>query len=58
MWCFVFPIHNFQIVIVNGGMMKCGGWCENVKLQMDKYNLKMCVFTINMSDYDVVISIE
>jgi len=30
--CDVYPITNFQIMITNGGMMKCGGWLENVKL--------------------------
>jgi hypothetical protein len=32
--CFVRPISNFQILITNGGTMKCGGYYENVKLQM------------------------
>jgi hypothetical protein len=32
--CYVYPISNFQIMISNGGTMKCGGRCENVKLQM------------------------
>jgi hypothetical protein len=25
--CFVHSVHNFQIVITDGGMMKCGGRC-------------------------------
>jgi hypothetical protein len=28
---FVRLISNFQIIIVNGGTMKCGGRCENVQ---------------------------
>ena len=31
---FIHPINNFQGLIANGGTMKCGGCCENVKLQM------------------------
>jgi hypothetical protein len=27
-------LDNFQIMVANGGMMKCGGKCKNVKLQM------------------------
>jgi hypothetical protein len=30
--CFVHLVHNFQIMIASGVMMKCGGRCENVKL--------------------------
>jgi hypothetical protein len=25
-------VNNFQIMIVNGGSMECGGHCENVQL--------------------------
>jgi len=28
--CFASPMSNFQIMILNGGMMKCGGRCVNV----------------------------
>jgi hypothetical protein len=38
--CFVRPISNFEILIVFGGTMKCGGRCENAKLQMGDYHLK------------------
>ena len=37
--CFVHPINNFQILIANGALMKCGGCYENVKLQMGDYHL-------------------
>jgi hypothetical protein len=30
--CFVHHVSNFQIIVANGGTMKCGGHCENVKL--------------------------
>lgn len=28
--CYVHPMANFQIMIANGGLMKCGGYYENV----------------------------
>jgi hypothetical protein len=38
--CYIHDVNNFQIIIANGGSMKCGGKCENVKLQMGDYFLK------------------
>jgi hypothetical protein len=43
--CFVFLVSNFQILIANGGTMKCGGRCENVKLKMGDYTLKTHMFS-------------
>jgi hypothetical protein len=31
---YICVINNFQIMISNGGSMKCGGRCENVRLQI------------------------
>jgi hypothetical protein len=45
---FVRPVSNFKIPIANGGMMKCGGHYENVKLQMGDYHMK------NMLDHVVI----
>jgi hypothetical protein len=28
--CYIHAVNNFQIMIANGGSMKCGGHCENV----------------------------
>jgi hypothetical protein len=28
--CYILVVNNFQIMIANGGFMKCGGRCENV----------------------------
>jgi len=39
-------------------MMKCGGKCENVKLQMWDYQLKYHMFSIEMGSCDVVLGIE
>jgi hypothetical protein len=35
--CYIHAINNFQIMISNGGSMKCGGRCENVRLQIGDY---------------------
>jgi hypothetical protein len=56
--CFVHPISNFQIIITNGGMMKCGGRCENVKLQMGDYHLKTHMFFISMGGCDIFLGVE
>jgi hypothetical protein len=32
--CYIRAINNFQIMIANGGSMKCRGRCENVRLQI------------------------
>jgi len=56
--CFVRPVSNFQILIVNGGTIKCGGRCENVKIQMADYNLKTHMFAIAMGGWDIVLGVE
>jgi hypothetical protein len=55
---FVRPVSNFQILIANGGTMKCGGRCENVKLQMGDYHLKTHMFSISMGGCDIVLGVE
>jgi len=30
--CYICVVNNFQIMIANGGSMKCGGRCENMRL--------------------------
>jgi hypothetical protein len=45
-------------MISNGCMMKCGGRCENVKLQMDEYHLKTHTFSIEMGGCEIVILVE
>jgi hypothetical protein len=53
--CFVHAVPNFQIMITNGGMMKCGGRCENVKLHMGDYHLKTHLFSIDMGGCDIIL---
>ena len=56
--CFVLSISNFQILIINGGTMKCGGCCENVKLQMGDYHMKNHMLSIAMGGCDIVLGVE
>jgi hypothetical protein len=56
--CYIHVINNFQIMIANGGSMKCGGHCENVHLQIGDYHLKSHMFSINMGGCDIVLGEE
>lgn len=58
MHCFVRVVSNFQVQIADGGTMKCGGRCENVKLQMGDYQLKTHMFSIHMGGCDIVLGVE
>jgi hypothetical protein len=53
--CYIHAINNFQIMIANGGSMKCGGHCENVCLQIGDYHLKSHMFAIDMGGCDIVL---
>jgi len=55
---FIHLINKFQVLITNGGMMKCGGCCENVKIQMGDYHLKTHMFFIDMGVCDIVLGAE
>jgi hypothetical protein len=55
---YIHAINNFQIMIANGGSMKCGGCCENVHLQIGDYHLKYHMFSINMVYCDIVLGSE
>jgi hypothetical protein len=45
-------------MIVNGGSIKCGGRCENVRLQIGHYHLKSHMFPIEMGECDIVLGVE
>ena len=51
-------ISNFQVLIVDGGTMKCEGYYENIKLQMGDYHLKTHMFTIEMGGCDIILGAE
>jgi hypothetical protein len=52
--CYICAINNFQIMIANGGSVKCGGHCENLCLQIGQYDMKSHMFSINMGSCDIV----
>jgi hypothetical protein len=56
--CYIDVVNNFQIMIVNGGSMKCGGRCENVRLQIGDYHLKSHMFSIDMGGCDIVLGVD
>jgi hypothetical protein len=56
--CYIRAVNNFQIMIANGGSMKCGGHCENVHLQIGDYHLKSHMFSIDMGGCDIVLGAE
>jgi hypothetical protein len=56
--CYIHAVNNFQIMIANGGSMKCGGRCENVRLQIGDYNLKSHMFSIDMGGCNIVLGVE
>jgi hypothetical protein len=51
--CYIHAVNNFQIMIANGGSMKCGGCCENVHLQIGDYHPKYHMFAIDMGSCDI-----
>ena len=55
---YICVVNNFQIMIANGGSMKCGVHCENVCLQISQYNLKYHMFSIDMSGCGIVLGFE
>jgi hypothetical protein len=55
---YIRAVNNFQIMITNGGSMKCGGRCENVCLQIGEYHLKSHMFAIDMGGCDIVLCAE
>jgi hypothetical protein len=56
--CYIHAVNNFQIMIANGGSMKCGGHCENICLQIGDYHLKFHMFAIDMGGCDIVLGVD
>jgi hypothetical protein len=56
--CYIHAVNNFQIMIANGGSMKCGGNCKNVCLHIGDYHLKSHMFAINMGGCDIVLGAD
>jgi hypothetical protein len=55
---YIHAINNFQIMISNGGSMKCGGHCENVCLQISDFHLKSHMFSIDMGGCNIVLGVD
>jgi hypothetical protein len=53
--CYIHVVNNFQIMIVNGGLMKCGGHFKKFHLQIGDYHLKSHMFAIDMGSCDIVL---
>jgi hypothetical protein len=53
--CYIHAVNNFQIMIANGGSMKCGWHCENVHLHIGDYHLKSHMFATDMGGCDIVL---
>jgi hypothetical protein len=56
--CYIYVVNNFQIMIANGGSIKCGGRWENVCLQIGEYHMKSHMFSIDMGGCDIVLGVE
>jgi hypothetical protein len=56
--CYIHAVNNFQIMIANGGYMKCGGRFENVCIQIGDYHLKSHMFAIDMGGFDIVLGAD
>jgi hypothetical protein len=56
--CYIHVINNFQIMIANGGSMKCGGRCENACLQIGDYHMTSHMFAIDMGGCDIVLGAD
>jgi hypothetical protein len=56
--CYIHAINNFQIMIANGGSMKCGGHCENVCLQIGDYLMKSHMFAMNMGGCEIMLGAD
>jgi hypothetical protein len=55
---YICVINNFQIVITNGGSIKCGGCFENVHIQIGHYHLKYNMCSIKMGGCGIVLGVE
>jgi hypothetical protein len=54
---YISAIKKIQIMIANGGSMKCGGHCENVFLQIGHYHLKNHMFSIDTGYFEIFLGV-
>jgi hypothetical protein len=55
---YISVVNNFQIMIMNGGSMKCVEHFENVCLQIGQYHMKSHMFYIDMGGCDIIFGAE
>ena len=51
-------VHNFEIMIANEGVMKCGGNCENGTLQTNDYLLRPNMFSFEIYGCDSILRVR
>jgi hypothetical protein len=56
--CFVYPVPEFQVMIVDGGTVNCSRKCNKINLTMGEYVMKSPMISIPMGGADVVLGIQ
>ena len=56
--CFLYPTPTCQVMVANGGTIKCSRKCHNIKLTMGEYVLTSPMFSIPMGGADVVLGVQ
>jgi hypothetical protein len=55
---YICAVNTFQIMISSDGSMKCGGFCENMQLEIGQYHLKYHMFSTDMGNCDILLNVE
>jgi hypothetical protein len=55
---FVYPMPEFQVMIVDGGTINCSGKCNKINLTMGEYVMNSPMIFIPMGGVDVVLGIQ
>lgn len=56
--CYIHPINNFEVMVINRGKIACKGTCHNVKLSMDHYTLKSDMYALPLGGCDIVLGVQ
>ena len=56
--CFIYPAPEMQVMIVDGGTIKCIGKFHSIKLSMGDYMLDSPMFVISMGGADIVLGVQ
>ena len=55
--CFIYPVHEFQVMISNGVTINCLGKCHKTALTMGEYVLNTLMLYVPMGVVDVVLGV-